>query len=142
MTQNLSELSHETFLLPPETLIALRDLSELLELRISLEDNSPLPYREYEKRFRDWKKTPPATIAQKAAYLGVSRGVWAVDPFLRESFARLHPQWTPTGKPGRPEGSSPNRRKQMYRGEVLRRLLDLAGDALRAELSQPAKKAA
>lgn len=124
----------ETVLLPPDAAKRLLSLSQALERSLSADTRRPLSHREYERRFREWRQKPPANVVMKANVLGVSRGLWAVDPFYREVFAALHPEWTPTGKAGRPEGYSPARRARIAKGEIVSRLLDAAEAALRSEL--------
>lgn len=130
---------HEV-LVTDDLLLDLSTSRNLLDLGVRLlppptpEDKKPLSSREYKKRFEEWRANPPQKIKQKGDMLNISRGFAAGDAFYRETFATLHPEWVPTGKIGRPEGYSPRKQLRIAKGLVITRLLELAGDALRAEI--------
>lgn len=130
----------DDLLLDMETSHRLRELGAMLLPPPIPEDKRPLPHREYERRYREWRKNPPEKIVNKANMIGVNNGIWAVDPYYREVFASLHPEWTPQGRVGRAPGYSPAKQLRIAKGTIIRRLLELSGDALRTELESSTRE--
>lgn len=125
----------DSILLTPDTAEKLLVFGRLLEAKLDADEPRPLSHREYERRYKEWRRNPPENIANRAGIIGINKGIWAVDPYYREVFASLHPDWTPTGRVGRAPGYSPSKRLRISKGEVIARLFELAGTALQAELT-------
>jgi len=129
----------DTVLLTPETNSALTLLANLL----SHEDNNPtpLPIREYERKYKQWVNDPamPQEIRNKANRVGISNGYDAAMQYYRSVFDALNPQLKPSGKPGRPEWYvSPVRAKRIARGDVIALLINLGAETLAAQFKKAA----
>lgn len=121
----------------PETLSAFAKLTDLLSVQRSfIPKEIPLTRREYEKKFTQWIAADvPEAIRQRAAMISLNKSYDAAMEFLRMEFDKQHAHLRPTKKVGRPEWYiTPIRERRLLQGEVIARLINLAGEELMQEL--------